>query len=581
MVLGRSTHLTGAQPSPARGGAVAAVLVALLVVSWVLPAAPAAGQPASPPVPVLRFPFPQDDGTLTPYTFELGYPLVTLVYDTLFWRDAAGAPQPWLARSMETSPDGRRVTLRLADGVRWHDGTEVTSADVAFTFRFMAERPHPRFTPELAAVEGVETPDPRTVVIALRHAAPGFADQPLSDVPILPAHIWRSLPRSKLAPEGLPVGSGPYRLVEYRPGEGYRFEAVGDYFRGAPAVTTLEVPVITTVDETLRSLERREADVIPVSLPEEAAARVRGLGIRSVQGPAYLGTVLMFNLRQPPFDRVEVRQAVARALDLRSIANRVGEAEPADRGYLHPESPWASKEVLHTFDRGAAQRVAAMGLAPIEVLAPDNDPVKQEAARQVVLALRRGGVAAEARNVSRAELSRAVGEDGSPPSFQAAIWVSPPLASYDPDFLGRLFGSDRQDAALNYSGYRNPAFDALVERIATTPEPAARHAAVQEALRLLATDVPVAPLLFSVGTFSFRPSVYDGWVFVKGVGILDKRSFVEPSQPAAEGPDERVELQPRDDSPARRPWLGEVGLAAAGVAALVGLGTLVRRRHRP
>lgn len=560
----------------------AAALVAVVVASFLVPIGPAAGQPAQPPVPVVRFPFPQDDGSLTPYTFELGYQMVTLVYDTLFWRDPDGVPQPWLASSMETSPDGRRVTLRLAEGARWHDGTDVTSADVAFTFRFMAERPHPRFTPELAAVERVETPDPDTVVIALRHGAPGFVDQPLSDVPILPAHVWSPLPRSQLAPEGLPVGSGPYRLVEYRPGEAYRFEAVGDYFRGAPAVTTLEVPVITTVEETLESLERRRVDMIPVSLPEDAAVRVRGLGIRAVQGPAYLGTVLMFNLRQAPFDRLEVRQALAAALDLRSIANRVGEAVPADRGYLHPESPWASKDVLHSFDRTAAAELAGMGLPPIAVLAPNNDPVKQEAGRQVVLALRRGGVAAETRTVSRDELSRAVGEDGSPPDFQAAIWVAPPLASYDPNFLGRLFGSDRRDAALNYSGYQSLAFDGVVDRIATTPDPAARQAAVQEALRLLAAEVPVVPLVFSTGIFTFRPAAYDGWVFIKGSGILDKRSFVEPRRAAPGSRDGAIELEPPHEPSETPPWLAPAGLAAAGVVGLVGLGTLVRRtRRRP
>lgn len=558
------------------------VLAVLAVAGSVVTAAPSAGQPERQPVPLVRFPFPQDDGSLTPYTFELGYQLVTLVYDTLFWRDASGTPQPWLATSAETSPDGRRVTLRLADGARWHDGAEVTSADVAFTFRHMAERPHPRFTPELTAVERVDTPDPRTVVISLRHPAPGFADQPLSDVPILPAHIWRTLPRSKLAPDGLAVGSGPYRLVERQPGESYRFEAVADYFRGPPAVASLEVPVITTVDDTLRSLERRRTDMIPVSLPEDAAARVRGLGVRTIDGPSYLGTTLMFNLGQAPFDRPEVRQAVARALDLRRIANSVGEAVPADRGYLHPDSPWSSKRVLHTFDRSAATAAAA-GTGPIEVLVPDNDPVKQGAGRQVILALRRAGFDAQTRSVPRDELSRAVGEDGRSPTFQAAIWISPPLASYDPDFLGRLFGSDRRSAALNYSGYESPAFDALVDRIATTADPVARQAAVDEALRLLATDLPVVPLIFSTGIFSFRPAVYDGWVFVKGAGILDKRSFLEPA-PAGAG---------RDDDPALRPsppdrgsglsLIGKLGLAAAGVALAVaaglGLGRL-RRRHR-
>src|ERR671917_161720 len=103
--------------------------------------------------PLVRLPFPAYDGTLTPYTFEAGYPLMTLVYDTLLWRDAGGVPRPWLARSATRSDGGTRVTIRLRRGVRWHDGRPLTAADVAFTLGFMARRFHPRFTPQLENVE--------------------------------------------------------------------------------------------------------------------------------------------------------------------------------------------------------------------------------------------------------------------------------------------------------------------------------------------------------------------------------------------------------------------------------------------
>jgi len=489
---------------------------------------------STPSAPVVRLPFPQEDGSLTPYTFELGYSLMTLVYDTLFWRDEQGVPQPWLARSAETSADGKQVTIRLTEGARWHDGRPVTATDVAFTFDYVAKHPNPRFTSEVRAVQRVTAPDPSTVVISLRSPSPGLLDQPLADLPILPAHIWRSLPADRIAPEGLPVGSGPYRLVEHQPGRLYRFEADSGYFRGPPAVKSIEVPIITGADETLQALERRQVDVIPVSLPEDAAARVKSIGVASLGGPSYLGTALVFNVRRPPFDRVEVRRAIARALDLVRIARLVGDAVPADRGYLHPDSPWASPQDLHVFDEAGARReLAGLGVSPLDILAPDNDPVKLDAAREVALALERAGLRATSRAVPREELSRAVGEDGSPPSFQAAIRVVPPLASYDPDFLRKIFGSDPGEAPLNEAGYVSPSFDALSDRIATTSDPAARSAVVREALRLLATDAPVVPLLFSNGTYTFRPAIYDGWVFVKGSGIVDKRSFVEPKLRAA------------------------------------------------
>ncbi|MDP9441544.1 MAG: ABC transporter substrate-binding protein, partial [Actinomycetota bacterium] len=323
---------------------------------------PAAGQAPGAQAALVRLPFPQDDGSLTPYTFELGYSLMTLVYDTLLWRDKDGVPQPWLAKAVETSADGRRVTLRLADGVKWHDGTTLTSADVSFTFQFVAAHPHPRFTAEVSSVERVETPDPTTAVVVLRQPSPGFLDQPLADLPILPQHVWRNLAPGTLAPEGLPVGSGPYRLVEHRPRELYRFEANNEYFRGRPAVGVLEVPVIDSPGETVDALARRKVDVIPVSLPEDLAKRADALSVEVEEGTSYLGTVVMFNLRSPPFDRGEVRQAVSAALDLTRITRAVGNAVPADRGYLHPESPFASQDPLHRHDAAAARAVLG-GLA--------------------------------------------------------------------------------------------------------------------------------------------------------------------------------------------------------------------------
>ncbi|MGH9281487.1 MAG: ABC transporter substrate-binding protein, partial [Acidimicrobiales bacterium] len=283
-----------------------AVAVAALV-----PAAPAASAKAGPSADLVRIPFPQDDGSLTPYTFELGYSLMTLVYDTLFWRDTEGVPQPWLARSVTPNADGRQLTVRLVPGATWHDAQPVTAEDVAFTFRYVAGRNHPRFTAQLRDVERVDVFDPTTLVISLRRPNPGFSDQPLADLPILPAHLWRTLPSDKVAPDGPAVGSGPYRVTEYRPGQGWRFEANGEYFKGRPAVGALEVQVIRDSTATLEEFKQRRADMVAVSLPRAAQAEVAGLGTSVARGPSYLGTVLLFNTRQAPFDRVEARQAVA------------------------------------------------------------------------------------------------------------------------------------------------------------------------------------------------------------------------------------------------------------------------------
>ena len=68
---------------------------------------------------------------------------MSLMYDTVMWRDAEGVPRPWLAESVTRSGDGRTVTIRLRDGIRWQDGQPLTASDVGFTFDFVRTHPHP------------------------------------------------------------------------------------------------------------------------------------------------------------------------------------------------------------------------------------------------------------------------------------------------------------------------------------------------------------------------------------------------------------------------------------------------------
>lgn len=553
--------------------------VALATLAVGLSEAPTVAQPA--PTKLLRIPFPTYDGTLTPYTFKLGYPLVTLVYDTLLWRDAQGAPQPWLARSVERSDHGRRVTVRLRKGVRWQDGRPLTADDVTFTFRFVASR-SPR-TPELANVERVAATDAMTITFDLRRTSLGFDHQPLADLPILPRHLWQGLPAGQLAPSGLPVGSGPYRLVKAGAGTGYEFQANKAYFKGRPRVDHIQVPIIHDEQRTYAALQRRRLDMLPFSLPKQAADEVgKSFGINLRTGPDYSGTALLFNLRRRPFNSPAAREAVGHALDLERILRNAGPAVAADRGYIHPASPWAATTPLQRFDPQAAQSVLRrLRLPPIRVLAPGNDPVRLEAGRQVVLALRRAGATANLAKVSPSRLGRAVGANGSTPSFDAAIVSTPALASYDPDFLDQLFGSNSRTAPLNYAGYRNPEFDALAGRVAGAPDERARRTAVQAELRRLADDLPAIPLFFSQGTFAYRPAIYDGWTFIKGSGILDKRSFLPGDVSAQDQAPGGNEPKSPASSSSALDIASLLSLAVLAVAVIVGgvAGFVVLRRR--
>ncbi|MEA2198376.1 MAG: peptide/nickel transport system substrate-binding protein [Solirubrobacteraceae bacterium] len=513
-------------PSIARGPRATLAVLALLVV---LPASSPAATGAA--VARLRIPFPQADGTLTPYTFELGYPLVMLVYDSLMWRDARGIPRPWLAQSVSRTRG--TVSVRIRRGVHWQDGVALTAADVAFTYRYMATHPNPRFTPELGDLVDVEQTGPDTVVFRLRSPSLGFEDQPLADVPIIPQHLWQGLESDRLAPPGLPVGSGPYRLVSYNQKAGYRFVANPRYFRGAPAVREIDVPIIHDAHATFDALANGTVDAVPVPLtPEELNQVSADLGVRIATGENYTGTVLLLNTAASPFNDRRTRRAVAEALNQDGIAAALGSTQggqlviPADRGLLDPVSPWAPRHVLQTYAPDAARvKFAEQGEPPFVILAPNNDPLRLAAGQQVVRALLAVGARATLDQVAPAVLDRAVGVNGYAPSYQAAIWTTPDLVSEDPSFLGAIFGPPLR-TPLNYSGYSSSAFDSLAAAVNAAPTVASRRRAVDDELSLLAGDAPAVPLFFTRGAFAYRPERYQGWVYVDGTGILDKQSFL-------------------------------------------------------
>lgn len=485
----------------------------------------------------LRIAIPADDGSLTPYTFESGYAFMSLVYDTLTWRDASGTAQPWLARSWRRDPAGRFVDMRLRPGVRWHDGERFTANDVAFTYQFVAQHPHPRFTPQLQDIESVDATGELTVRFRLRRRSLGLEDQPLADVPILPRHLWEGLARDRRAPSGRPIGTGPYRLAGYEPGRRYRFEANRDYFRGVPSVARIDVPVIRREDSIVDELRRRRLDAVPVTIPPGTISQ-RLPAVRFSNEVSYNGTMLLFNVEGRPFQRLAARRAVARALNLDAIAGNAtaipGGAVPADHGMLHPRSRWARAGVLHRFDARAARiAFAEQGIGAFRVAAPRNDPVRLEAGRRVVQAL--AGVGARARLVelSPRALDRALGRRGARATFDVAVVGIPALASHDPGFLRAIFG-DPSTATLNDGGYRSAAFEDLAERAASARTERVRRQIVDDELRLLARELPAVPLFFGGGTFAYRPLVHDRWVSVRGTGILDKRSFLRG---AAQRPD--------------------------------------------
>ena len=257
-------------------------------------------------------------------------------------------PQPYLAERWEIAGDGLSYTFHLARNARFHDGVPVTSEDVAFSLGVVKEN-HPFGIAMFDAVDRVETPDLHTAILRLKQPHPALMQAlvPLL-MPVLPKHVFgdgRDLGTHPM--NAMPVGSGPFRFTEWIRGRHVILERNDDFFiEGRPLLDRIVVRFINDPSVRMLALEKGEVDYHPFAgLRFREALRIADNPELRVSTKGYeaLGPVnyLEFNLREPPFDDLRVRRAVAYAIDQRYMVETLHGGLPhPGYGPLHHTSPF-------------------------------------------------------------------------------------------------------------------------------------------------------------------------------------------------------------------------------------------------
>lgn len=263
-------------------------------------------------------------------------------------------PHPYLAEKWEIAKDGLTVTLHLVNNATFHDGQPVTSADVAFSIMTVKEF-HP-FKSMLAPVEHVETPDVHTVVIRLEkpHPAILLAMSPAL-LPILPQHVYGNVKDVKGHPANIkPIGSGPFKLESFTPGQEIRLIKNDDFFmKGRPFLDRLTIKFIRNTMEEDLGMETGDIDMM-VSIQDlrevnhlrtlEEQITIEKTAFKGI-GPMYW---LAFNLRQKPFNDLRVRQALAYTIDRKFVVDTLFRGETTvETGPISSDSPFYSDDVNH------------------------------------------------------------------------------------------------------------------------------------------------------------------------------------------------------------------------------------------
>lgn len=586
------------------GAVVAAALFATLGAHSGL--SPAAGAQGSGTV---RMAITQNDKNWTPYTYQTGYPgynVLTLMYDTLLWHDKDNNLVPLLAKEYSVSPDGLSVDVTLREGVKWHDGRPLTADDVKFTYDYILQYNHGRFTPQVAGVLDTTTVTaPDRVTFKLKQPFAPFPSAPLGDVPILPKHIWEDINEtypSVKGEQGLALGSGPYKMVEYVPDKQYRLAANEDYFMGRPKVNELILPIIPENNAQILALRGGEVDAVANNLlPELVRELSSAPGIEVATGVDYTTTAVAMNASRAPFNESRFRQAVGFAIDVDGLVAQVlaGVGTPGSPGFLHPDSPFYKQGLRHQFDVARAnallddlgyrdrdsdgtRRSADGRKLEFEILASSANPIEVRTAEVLGSMLGKAGIKTSVVALTgSAKVARTGGFGGQNPDRNFdfnMVGATAPLQD-DPDRLRTILESwSPTSPNLNSGKWSNPEFDRVLAAQRGELDRAKRIALIGQMQDIIADDRPMVTLYYRNGGYAFRTAAYPDWVYVKGKGIVDKVSFVAAA--AAEGATGATEVATGDADDDSGGGAGVAVAVAAAGAVLIGGGLVARSRRK-
>ncbi len=415
---------------------------------------------------------------------------------------------PRLATSWEGSEDGLSVTFKLREGVTWHDGKPFTSADVAFSALKVWKPLQNLGRVVFKDLEAVDTPDEHTAVFRFAKPTPfqliRNALPPLTSV--LPKHVYEVGEIADNPANTAPVGTGPFKFAEHKPGEYYRLEKNAAYWgEGQPYLDEIIYRVLPDRAAAAGALEAGEIQLAAFSAVPLAdlarIAKVPGLEVvsRGYEDLTYQ-LVVEINHRRKELADLKVRQAIAHAIDKKFVVDTIflGYAT-ASTGPVPVNSKlfYTSDVPAYGFDtakadalldeagypKGADGTRFALKLLP----APYFNETRQfgDYLRQ---ALAKVGIDARIVNNDAAAHQKAVYTDHD---FDLA--VGPPVFRVDPAISTTiLVQSGIPDGVpfSNQGGYKNAEIDEIIAK-SDTLDPQARIALFNDFQKKVAEDLPL------------------------------------------------------------------------------------------
>jgi peptide/nickel transport system substrate-binding protein len=525
-----------------------ATYVLVVVVAMGLLASPLANAqtPAAEEDLVLRVGVVSDLITDNPWAVSAGsdWTVVTMQYDMMLkFAPEDLSPAPSLATGCEPNEDSTEWTCTLREGLKWSDGSPLTSRDIAFTYRFVIDNKVPQYKSYFPFNPTFETPDDQTLI--WKAEEPTFAPDVPPWVYIVPEAVWapydgeelRAIKSVKNTPS---IGSGPFTLTEWNPGQGWTMERNPYFWGEEPEVDRIEYRLYSNQEAMIQALRNGEIDFADGLKPSLIASveGIENVTVQRVVSDWWLNLAFNFGGQGaeadplPALHDITVRQAIAMAIDKEAIATKVyqGTAEPGDTiirpasAFWHLDIP-AEDEI--TYDPAAANDLLdEAGYAdsdgdgiredpetgdPLELLMPASQDTTGavESGELIVGFLDQIGIEVELRPVSDGKM----GDYWGAGNFDAYIWYW----SGDPDPNYQLFVfTSEQCGAWSDGCWKDPEFDALYEEQRAVFDREARQEIVFEAQRRAYEQLPSVVLAYPGWLQAYRSDRFTGWVPAPG-----------------------------------------------------------------
>ena len=415
------------------------------------------------------------------------------VYDTLVQPNADLEFEPALATDWQISDDQLTWTFTLREGVTFHDGSELTSEDVKFSYdRIVNENLANAF--RFDAVEEVRAPDPQTVEIQLTRPAPNLLANigAFKGMAIVPSEFDETTASS-------PVGTGPFVFESFEQGQAITLSANPDYWGEGPFVDGVEFRFIPEPTVALTNLQGGQVDWTDNIPPQQVATLEGAENIVLGQVPSTDYFYFAPNQAREPFDDPRVRQALAYAFDREAVAEaaQFGAATP-NQTAIPEGSTFASDYAPYSYDPERARQLldeAGIEDLTVDLILADNYPETTQAAQVMASQMAEAGIALELRTLDFATWL----DEQAQGNFDAFMltWVG----NIDPDDY--YYAQHHSGGSFNFQGYANPEVDELLDAARVETDQGARRELYHQAVELIVDDASYVYL--------YNPDVVQAW----------------------------------------------------------------------